>query len=142
MRHEPRRLIDSSMWGASLFPSVLVKEVMAKAASENKSLAVKWDLQPPSRKRDLSPRSKGAYAPKHKKKKGKASHLPSTSASSSHHSSPAVNPKYEKKASTSYHSGGQEGKKKGGQGQPKGGNSNRGGKKGYGGKQFSKQDRR
>ena len=38
VRHEPNRLINSSLWGAGLFPEEIVKEILAKAASENRSL--------------------------------------------------------------------------------------------------------
>ena len=44
VRHEPKRLIDSSIWGKHLFPEAIVSEILDKAAQENRSLLEKWDL--------------------------------------------------------------------------------------------------
>ena len=44
VRHEPRRLIDSNIWGKDLFPEELVKEIVGRAASENISLTRKWGI--------------------------------------------------------------------------------------------------
>ncbi|XP_068211926.1 uncharacterized protein [Palaemon carinicauda] len=44
VRHEPRKLISSSIWGKDLFPSEVVKEVVNKAATENRNLFQKWGL--------------------------------------------------------------------------------------------------
>ena len=44
VRHEPQRLIDSSIWGKDLFPDDLVKEIMDQAAKENRNLTDKWGI--------------------------------------------------------------------------------------------------
>ncbi|XP_068209109.1 uncharacterized protein [Palaemon carinicauda] len=50
VRHEPRTLISSSIWGKDLFPSEVVKKVVDNAATENRNLPQKWyyNLQLPT----------------------------------------------------------------------------------------------
>ena len=48
VRHEPLRLINSSMWGKDLFPDTLVTEILEKAAQEKISLITKWDAGYPT----------------------------------------------------------------------------------------------
>ena len=50
VRHEPSKLINSSIWGKDLFPDDVVKEVIAQATRESKTLVEKWDAIPPKRK--------------------------------------------------------------------------------------------
>lgn len=45
VRHEPNKLIGSSIWGASLFPDSAVKEVMAELARSNTSLSSRWSMK-------------------------------------------------------------------------------------------------
>ena len=42
VRHEPNRLISGSVWGPSLFPEDVVKEVLDSAAHSNMNLRSKW----------------------------------------------------------------------------------------------------
>ena len=44
VRHEPSRLIKSSIWGSNLFPADLVREILDAAAKANQSLRQKWDM--------------------------------------------------------------------------------------------------
>ena len=55
VRHEPQRLIDSNIWGRHLFPDAIVKDVMSKAANENKNLLDKWDARYFQSKRKFTP---------------------------------------------------------------------------------------
>ncbi|XP_068207521.1 glutamate receptor ionotropic, delta-2-like [Palaemon carinicauda] len=51
VKHKPRKLISSNIWGIHLFPDDLVKEIVDRAATENRNLLIKWDM---SRKRKSS----------------------------------------------------------------------------------------
>ena len=68
IRHEPLKLINSSIWGAHLFPLDLVKEVLAAAQQANQNRRTRWDLQPKRKWQEGS-----GHQPKSKKKKGNAS---------------------------------------------------------------------
>ena len=46
VRHEPDRLINSSIWSESLFPAGIVKEIRDTAAKADKSLIQKWGMHP------------------------------------------------------------------------------------------------
>ena len=54
VRHEPDRLINSSIWGDQLFPAPLVAEVRDRAATADKSLLAKWGMRKTDRKRSRS----------------------------------------------------------------------------------------
>ncbi|XP_064101055.1 uncharacterized protein LOC135211750 [Macrobrachium nipponense] len=62
IRHEPNRLIKSSIWGKNLFPQEEVDNVLKAASSTNQSLRVRWGL-PSKRKFKTS-----GKRPKSKKK--------------------------------------------------------------------------
>ena len=57
VRHEPTKLINSSLWGKDLFPSDVVKEILDGATRESKSLLDKWDA---SSKRKSSSSASGS----------------------------------------------------------------------------------
>ena len=44
VRHEPVRLINSSLWGPNLFPRAIVSEVIQTATQSNASLRTRWDM--------------------------------------------------------------------------------------------------
>ena len=44
VRHEPTKLINGPIWGASLFPSDLVQEAIAGATQANASLRARWRM--------------------------------------------------------------------------------------------------
>lgn len=44
LRHEPTKLIMSSLWGESLFPGELVSEMVEAAAHAGQSLHTRWDI--------------------------------------------------------------------------------------------------
>ena len=44
VKHEPERLINSSIWGESLFPDTILKEIRDNAAKADKSLMAKWGM--------------------------------------------------------------------------------------------------
>ena len=44
IRHEPRKLIDGSLWGPNLFPAALVQAAIDAAAAANQSLRSRWNL--------------------------------------------------------------------------------------------------
>ena len=111
VKHEPRRLIDSSLWGKDLFPADIVQEILEKAALENRSLLDKWGIG--AAKRKFTP---GA-GPQPKKSRGQPPvqqpRLPSTVVhqapvslppqSQYVYSSPVVNPTYEAQGTTTFH---------------------------------------
>ena len=64
--HEPLSLIDSSLWGPSLFPAQLVRDTLEKAAAANQSLRDRLGLSFKRKSQDdASSKSKTS-----KKKKG------------------------------------------------------------------------
>ena len=84
VRHEPERLINSSLWGEHLFPEDLVKEISERAANLDKSLMTKWGM------RFFS-----------KRKRFWESDRP-TKRFRSEYKSPVTNQKYEDQAGTSF----------------------------------------
>ena len=44
VRHEPNRLINSSLWGESLFPPEVVRDALDGAEKANQSLRTRWGL--------------------------------------------------------------------------------------------------
>ena len=91
VRHEPERLINSSIWGEFLFPEALIQEVRENAANADKSLLAKWGMpQFDSKKRAAQgnmgpPPKRGKFNPKY-------SRLPDES--------PAYNNRYENRNSS------------------------------------------
>ena len=81
VRHEPNRLIASSVWGPSLFHEDVVKEILDSAAHSNMNLRTKWKL---SFKRK-STEGQGAQ-PKNRHRRRQASGQPSTGGSHQQHS--------------------------------------------------------
>ena len=67
VRHEPNRLIESRIWGKDLFPEDLTKEILDRAAQENRNLLDKWDARYDSSKRKSG--YGGGYQQKKKKQK-------------------------------------------------------------------------
>ena len=109
--HEPNKLLGSSIWGKHLFPEEAVKEVLARAASENKSLAEKWGLQHASQKRRFPPKAGQAFKkPKAPLFLDLAQQGPSTSTQAVAAQSPATNPRYEAQGASHSFRGGRGGK--------------------------------
>ena len=105
IRHEPLRLINGSIWGASLFPPPLVEEVMKNAVSHNQNIRTRWGMDKRKYTEGFGPQ------PKSSKRKyysnTSSSPMPSTSHTprgqsfpatpqASYYSSPANNPRYER----------------------------------------------
>ena len=66
VRHEPKRLIASPIWGSKLFDEATVADILLRASHENKSLLDKWGISSKaSWKRKYSPH----YGPQPKKSK-------------------------------------------------------------------------
>ena len=139
IRHEPKKLIDSNIWGKDLFPQKEVKEVMDRAAQENKSLLQKWGIF----KRKFSSGGDGPQPKKSKKThKQKKAFVPPAAAAVAAvpptvytvpqyvTQSPVFNPVYEQ-ASTTFRAVGAQARGRGGKGnQGKGGQSKGRGHKG------------
>ncbi|XP_064100400.1 uncharacterized protein LOC135211154 [Macrobrachium nipponense] len=56
IRHEPNKLLASSIWGADLFPASAVNEVQSEASRLNQSIILRWGI-PFKRKSESSPSS-------------------------------------------------------------------------------------
>ncbi|XP_064107538.1 uncharacterized protein LOC135216296 [Macrobrachium nipponense] len=56
IRHEPNKLLSSTIWGADLFPEAAVNEVQHEATRLNQSLKIRWGL-PTKRKQESTPSS-------------------------------------------------------------------------------------
>ena len=54
VRHEPRKLIDGSIWGPNLFPTALVRATLDAASLSNQSLRERWGLSYKRRNQDQS----------------------------------------------------------------------------------------
>ena len=61
VRHEPTRLINSPIWGSSLFPAADVRETLDGAEKANQSLGARWGLTFGSQKRKAPPQ--GGHQP-------------------------------------------------------------------------------
>ena len=89
VKHEPERLINSSIWGESLFPEAIVQEIKKNAEKADKSLMSKWGMPSFDNKR----KGQGEMGPPKKKKKYSPAYRPLP------RDSPAYNQKFENKSS-------------------------------------------
>ena len=95
--HEPRKLINSCIWGEHLFPDDVVKAVIERAATENKSLLDKWGLKTFQGKRKFFPSGDFYHTKKPRQSPPVAPAPPAPPApqAPAATSSPATNPRYE-----------------------------------------------
>ena len=145
IKHEPSRLIHSSIWGEYLFPVDVVREAKSLAEKAGKSLLDRWGMQE-SKKRKASDDGKQG----NKRRKGNNPYN-KTKKDEASFRSPAYNKKFEEQPGSSYNRKSNF-KKRGGKGQHggnnkpgksprdqgKGGRGGRGGRGGYKGKSSSR----